>query len=305
MQENILSVDKVTKNYGNHTVLDEISFSLKKGEIVGLVGPNGSGKTTLMSIIVGLTRNYKGNVLFNRENIKTIKNLKKRNIGCVIETPGFYPDLTGYENLKFFSQVFGNIHNEEIDEIINMLGLDNSKNKKVKKYSLGMKQRLGIAQAVLGYPNLVILDEPTNGLDPNIIPNIRQFIKKVAHEKDIAFFISSHVLTEIEAICDKVLLIKNGKLIDELFINSDTKKESDMFILETNNVNELQNFLNTISIDSIVEDNEKVMVELSESGLQQLLTQIIQNGIAIKAVYKQKTSLEEKFLKSIGENVIE
>ncbi|HEY9063011.1 MAG TPA: ABC transporter ATP-binding protein [Pseudobacteroides sp.] len=305
MDNTILSVQKVTKKYKNQTVLDNVDLSINKSEIVGLVGPNGSGKTTIMGIIVGLIKNYEGNVLINGENIRTHKKGKAKQVGCVIEAPGFYPNMTGYENLKFFSHVFGGIKSSEIDEMVKLLGLENSIHKKVKNYSLGMKQRLGIGQAVLGYPSLLILDEPTNGLDPNIIPSIRQFIKYMAREKGLSVLISSHILTEIEAICDKVVFIKNGKVIEELHIDSKEVEDSIPYVFETEKAEQLQSFLKAKSINCSIENGENVIAFLPPNEIEKVISQIIQQGIALRGMYKQKISLEDRFIKSIGENTIE
>ncbi|AGX45388.1 ABC transporter ATP-binding protein [Clostridium saccharobutylicum] len=302
---NILEVKKIRKEYKNQVVLDNVNFSIRKGEIIGLVGPNGAGKTTIMSIIVGLINNYEGNVLIDGQDIKMNKKVYKKQVGCVIEAPGLYPNLTGYENLMYFSEVFGGISKEEVDEIVKLLGLKDYVHKKTKKYSLGMKQRLGIAQAVLGYPKLLILDEPTNGLDPNVIPHIRQFIKYVTEEKNISVLISSHILTEIEAICDRVLFIKNGKIIEEVNMHESIDANNEAFIFETDKTGELVEFFSSKSIDAVIIDERKVHVKITDKQAESFLPQLIQVGIVVKGMYKQKVSLEEKFIKSMGENVIE
>lgn len=176
----VLRLSNISKVYGKQKVLDKVDLFINEGEIIGLVGPNGAGKSTLMKIITGLVKKYDGDVYIKGENIKNIKRRTTKRIGCVIETPGFYPDLTGYENLLFFAEVSGLDDKKEIDEIIKKLGIEGYMDKKVKKYSLGMKQRLGVAQAVLSYPPILILDEPTNGLDPAIVPQLRKFIKYIA-----------------------------------------------------------------------------------------------------------------------------
>lgn len=303
-QINILEVKKIKKGYKNQVVLDDVNFSIRKGEIIGLVGPNGAGKTTIMSIIVGLINNFEGNVFIDGVDIRNGNKSYKKQIGCVIEAPGLYPNLTGYENLMYFSEIFGGIPKEEVDEIIKLLGLEDCVHKKTKKYSLGMKQRLGIAQAVLGYPKLLILDEPTNGLDPNVIPHIRQFIKYVTEEKNISVLISSHILPEIEAICDRVLFIKNGKIIEEVNMHENKEENNESFIFETEKTNELVNFFNLKSIEAVITAEQKVQVKITDKQAENILPELIQMGIIIKGMYKQKVSLEEKFMRSMGENTI-
>jgi len=301
---NILEVHNVSKKYKDQIVLDNINFSIKTGEIVGLVGPNGAGKTTIMSIIVGLIKNYEGTVIIDGQNIKNYKGSKKQ-VGCVIEAPGFYPNLTGYENLEYFGEIFGGVEKIQIDEVVKFLGLESSIHKKTKKYSLGMKQRLGIAQAVLGYPKLLILDEPTNGLDPNVIPSIREFIKNIASEKGISVVISSHILTEIEAMCDRVIFIKKGKLIEEVNMHESKAKSTSSYIFETDKRSELVNFFMSKSLKAEMIDGEKVKVEISDKEAKSVLPDIIQAGIAVSGMYKQKVSLEDKFIKSMGGNIVE
>ena len=179
----VLEVKNVSKRYKDYTALDDVTFSLNEGEIIGLVGPNGAGKTTLMRIIVGLTKKYEGEVIL-KDNTS---------IGCVIETPSFYPFMTGYENLKYFAEL-NQVNVKKVMETIELLKLKDALNKKVKGYSLGMRQRLGIAAALLREPKLLVLDEPTNGLDPAGIHELREYIKEIAVKNKITILISSHIL---------------------------------------------------------------------------------------------------------------
>ena len=168
-----------------------------------------------------------------------------------------------------------------------------------------MKQRLGIAQAVLGYPKLLILDEPTNGLDPNVIPSIREFIKYIATERGISVLISSHILTEIEAMCDRVVFIKKGKIIEVVNMHESGKNSVAPFIFETNKLEELLKFFNSKSISAEIIDREKLKASITDIEAKELLPSILQEGIVISGMYKQKISLEEKFIKSMGGNVVE
>lgn len=301
----ILDIQNVTKKYKNQTVLDKVSFAMKKGEIIGLVGPNGAGKTTLMGIIVGLIKNYDGDIFVNGQNVRKHQKTTKKQVGCVIESPGFYPNLTGYQNLRFFCEVFGGVDISEINDIVKLLGLEKSIHKKCKKYSLGMKQRLGIAQAVLGYPKLLILDEPTNGLDANVIPHIREFIKYVSEQKGISVLVSSHILTEIEQMCDKVIFMKNGNIFEELNLKKLNDNNNSSFIFETDKVKELAKFFSERSVSAEIESSEIVRANVMSEEIELMLPQIINEGINIRSMYKQKVNLEERFIKSMGENTIE
>ncbi|MBW9157609.1 ABC transporter ATP-binding protein [Clostridium sp. FP2] len=296
----VLKVNDVTKVYGKQTVLDNVNLSLEQGEIMGLVGPNGAGKTTLMKIITGLIKKYDGDVYIKDENIKSKKKHNTKQIGCVIETPGFYPDLTGYENLLFFAEISGLKDKNEINEIVKKLGIESYVNKKAKKYSLGMKQRLGVAQAVLTYPAILILDEPTNGLDPAIVPELRKFIKYIAKEKKTAVLISSHILSEIELMCDKVAFIQEGKIIK---IESLKKSEKDTAVIAfvTSKLEELKSFFNDKKLNYKILGEDKLHVALNPNELENLVLSISKENIPIRSVFEVKESLEQKYLKTMGD----
>lgn len=296
----VLKIDNVTKVYGKQTVLNKVNLSLKQGEIMGLVGPNGAGKTTLMKIITKLIKKYDGDVYIKDENIKNNKKHDTKQIGCVIETPGFYPELTGYENLLFFAEISGLKDKNEINEIVKKLGIEDYVNKKAKNYSLGMKQRLGVAQAVLSYPPILILDEPTNGLDPAIVPELRKFIKYIAKEKHITVLISSHILSEIELMCDKVAFIQEGKIIK---IENLNEREKDIAVIAfvTSKLEELKNFFHNKKLNCKVLGEDEVQVLLKPKELENLVLSIAKQNIPLRSVYEVKESLEEKYLKTMGD----
>ncbi|WP_251861143.1 ABC transporter ATP-binding protein [Clostridium sp. Marseille-Q2269] len=298
--EEILKIKDVTKVYGKQTVLNDVKLSLNQGEIMGLVGPNGAGKTTLMKIITKLIKKYNGNIYINNENIKKYKRYDTKQIGCVIETPGFYPELTGYENLLFFSYISGLKDKKEIYDIVKKLGIENYINKKVKKYSLGMKQRLGIAQAVLAYPPILILDEPTNGLDPAIVPQLREFIKYIAKEKNTAVLISSHILSEIELICDRVTFIQEGKIIKIEDLKRG-KEDSVIIAFETTKLERLKDFLYKKKFNYKVCEVDKLEIKLKSSQVEDLVSNISKENIPLRGVYEVKESLEQKYLKTMEE----
>jgi ABC-2 type transport system ATP-binding protein len=296
----VLKINDVTKVYGKQTVLDKVNLSLQQGEIMGLIGPNGAGKTTLMKIITKLVKKYDGDVYIKNENIKNNKRHDSKQIGCVIETPGFYPELTGYENLLFFAEISGLKDKNEINEIVKKLGIESYVNKKAKNYSLGMKQRLGVAQAVLTYPSILILDEPTNGLDPAIVPELRKFIKYIAQEKHTAVLISSHILSEIELMCDKVAFIQEGKIIK---VESLKKSENDTAIIAfvTSKIEELKRFFNSKSIDYKILGEDKLHAQLKPKELENLVSSIGKENIPLRGVFEVKESLEQKYLKTMGD----
>ncbi|WP_160672022.1 ABC transporter ATP-binding protein [Clostridium sp. C8-1-8] len=291
----ILKVEKVSKCYGKQKVLENVNLSLEPGEILGLVGPNGAGKTTLMKIITGLIRKYDGEVFIKDENIKNSKASNSKKVGCVIETPGFYPNLTGYENLLFFAEISGMRDKKDIDEIVRNIGIDSYIHKKVKQYSLGMKQRLGVAQAVLSYPPVLILDEPTNGLDPAIVPEFRRFIKQIAKEKNTAVLISSHILSEIELMCDKVAFIQNGRIIRlESMNNEDSMRAKVAFT--TSKIDKLENFFKEINMSYLAISDSELQVELDKASIEDLVLKISKADIPLRSVNEVRESLEQRYL---------
>ena len=201
----VLTVEHLTKKIGNKTILEDVSLNLKRGQIIGLVGANGAGKTSLMKVILGYSSYQEG-------TFRIIENKnKKSNVGALIENPGIYPFMSGYDNLKLLNET-KNTH--DIDTIVSQLDMDDYIHNKAKTYSLGMKQKLGIAIAFLNQPQLIILDEPMNGLDPKAVRDVRELIVKKAQE-GVTFLISSHILSELVKITNSILIINKGKLVTE------------------------------------------------------------------------------------------
>lgn len=208
----ILVCENLKKQVKRKVIIENISFSVDKGEIVGLIGPNGAGKTTIIKSILGLINLTEGKVTINEYDIKKnfVKAIEK--VGAIVENPDAYMYLSGYDNLKITANNYKGITKSRIDEVAKIVGLENRIKDKVSTYSLGMRQRLGIAEAIINNPELLILDEPTNGLDVEGIIEIRNLIKKLSHQ-GIAIIISSHNLTEIDNLCNRIIAIKNGKMI--------------------------------------------------------------------------------------------
>ena len=208
----ILVCENLKKQVKRKVIIENISFSVDKGEIVGLIGPNGAGKTTIIKSILGLINLTEGKVTINGYDIKKnfVKAIEK--VGAIVENPDAYMYLSGYDNLKITANNYKGITKSRIDEVAKIVGLENRIKDKVSTYSLGMRQRLGIAEAIINNPELLILDEPTNGLDVEGIIEIRNLIKKISHQ-GIAIIISSHNLTEIDNLCNRIIAIKNGKMI--------------------------------------------------------------------------------------------
>lgn len=290
----ILELEKISKEFNNQKALDKVSFTLNKGEIVGLVGPNGAGKTTLMRIIVGLTKKYEGKVKFQGE----------KSIGCVIETPSFYPYMTGFENLKYFAELNGVRDKQKVLKTAELLGLSDALKKKVKGYSLGMRQRLGIAQALLSDPELLILDEPTNGLDPTGIHELREYIKNIAKERNITVLISSHILSELEKLCNKAIIIKNGAIIDTIDLTKDKATAVSEVAIEVEDTLETSKVLRANNITVKKLEDSKVYVDADKDFIPVIMELLVKNHIKFYSVKEEVKTLEDTFLDLMNENKI-
>lgn len=211
--ETVISIDNITKVYKNNRGIYDISLSIDRGDIFGFLGPNGAGKTTAMKIMVGLMKPDRGDVFINGHSILHDYRNAMKNIGCIIEHVTPYPYLTGAENMRLCARFYDNITEARIDEALQLAGILKFKNEKVKNYSMGMKQRLGIAMAILSNPEILILDEPLNGLDVEGMVEMRNLISGLAKEYNTTFFISSHLIHDIELTCNKVGILYEGRLL--------------------------------------------------------------------------------------------
>ena len=201
MEDTVLKCNKLNKKFGKKHILRDVSFEIRKGDILGFIGPNGAGKTTTIKLVLGLQSITSGNVLINGFDIEKQFTKAIEKVGAIVENPDLYMYLSGYENLKLISKLYKGIDKKRIDEVVKLVKLENRINDKVSKYSLGMRQRLGIAQAILHRPSLLILDEPTNGLDPEGIKEMRELLVDLAKKENMAILISSHNLAELDNLC--------------------------------------------------------------------------------------------------------
>ncbi len=261
------------------------------------------GKTTTIKIILGLYKINSGQVLINGYDIK--KDFKKaiEKVGAIIESPEGYMYLSGYQNLKLSADLYDNIGEKRIDEVVKLVGLQNRIHDKLSKYSLGMKQRLGIAKAILHRPNVLILDEPTNGLDPEGIKDLRDLLKRLVKEEKMAVLVSSHNLSELESFCTRVCIIQNGKVVEEIEMNNIKNMETiPKYIIEVSDVKDIKQSITDKEIE-ILEDN-KIRVSLSPKEVYEFLTILKSNGIDVYEIKKEEVSLEDAFLKRTGGNEI-
>jgi len=295
-KQSIVRVEQLTKRIGSKTLVENISFEVKKGEVVGLLGPNGAGKTTLMRMMVGMIRMTEGEVWIDGQSVKQQFESTAAKIGAVIENPEFYPFLSGYENFTYFGHMNSNVTEDRIDEVVQLLGMGQVIDRKVKAYSLGMRQRLGIAQALIHNPDVLILDEPTNGLDPNGIHEMRMYIKKIAHEQGKAVLVSSHLLSEVELMCDRVIIIQHGEYVTTQSIQRDGSLEMETIHIRVDDVKRAADLL---TYDAVIQDNELILTVENEE-IPNVIRTLTEKSIRIYRVYEERKTLEEKFLELTG-----
>ena len=274
-----------------------------EGDILGFIGPNGAGKTTTIKLILGLQSITSGKVYINGYDIE--ENFKKaiENVGTIVESPDLYMYMSGYENLKLVANLYKKVDNKRIDEIVKLVGLENRIKDKVSKYSLGMRQRLGIAQALLHRPKLLILDEPTNGLDPEGIKEVKVLLKKLAEQENMAILISSHNLAELDTFCNKISIIKNGEIVETNDIDTFKKDiKNNCYILEVEDSSVIGSIID-YKMDILTETEVRVYIEKEQVPL--LIKELVLRNIKIYNVSEENLSLEDAFLKKTGGNVIE
>lgn len=286
----VLRANNVSKKVKDFQILNEVSFELGRGEIVGLIGPNGAGKTSIMKILVGLTRNYTGEV-----DLSGV-----RDIGSMIETPNFYPYNTGYQNLMYFARLNG-VREKKVVELLELLGLIDSANKNVRAYSLGMRQRLGIAQALLKDPDVLVLDEPTNGLDPEGIYEVREYIRKIANEKNITVLISSHLLGELEKMCDRAIMIKKGEIIQFMDFHNDMKKKQITFVIESLDTEATQKILQENGYHVVSQNEQEVRIKIGANEKNDVAKLLASHNVVMTGLYEACETLEDTFLELMKE----
>lgn len=295
MKNVILEIKNVTKKYGKKTIIDNLSLDVESGQVYGFLGPNGAGKTTTIKMVVGLISMDSGSIKINGMDI--VKNHEKamKSVGAIVENPDLYGYLTGMENIKLFARIH-NVKKERIDEVIKLVDMQDRINDKVNKYSLGMKQRLGLAVALLHKPQLLILDEPTNGLDPAGIKKLRDTLKDLAHKSKISVFVSSHLLSEMQLMCDKVAIIDAGKIIKVEDLNLE-KKVSNEYIFD---VSDLEKSLEILSGTCKCSILNKFLIVQYEDKVSEIVKILSTNGIDIRSFKKKEDTLEDEFLKITG-----
>lgn len=304
----VLTVNQVTKTIGKKNIVDNLSFDIHRGEIVGLLGPNGAGKTTTIRMIVGLIDMSQGDVLVKGHSIKSDFVQAVRHIGGIIENPEFYPYMSGYDNLRQYQRMSEGVTITRIMEVVKLVGLQDAIHKKVRAYSLGMRQRLGIAQALLHNPSILILDEPTNGLDPAGIREMRDYLKQIARDEGIAILVSSHLLSEMELMCSRVVVIQEGKFVTERSIGGTVVNEElttvSLRVNDTAMAEQTVQHLKDIALINTSEEEGMITLQLHEEDIPTLIQSLCDARVRIYRVEEMKSSLEEEFLKWTGGNRI-
>lgn len=295
----VLEVKNLEKRLGKRKIIDGVSFDVEEGEIFGFLGPNGAGKTTTIRMLVGLIHPNAGDILIGGKDLKKQREEALSSVGAVVENPELYKYLSGRENLMQIARI-RKVPKSEIEELIRLVGLEERIDDKVKKYSLGMKQRLGVAAALIGNPKLLILDEPTNGLDPSGILDFREIVKKAAREKGIAVFVSSHILSEVQQLCDRVAFINKGVIQSVENIKDNTMETDSTCIQLVIKSGNLENLHNEIDYISTMEKNEKgYKIILNSDSTSRLIIELVSRGVEVEEVYKLREGLEQRYMELV------
>ena len=302
MKKVVLKTYNITKKYGEQLSVDNVNMTIKKGDIYGFIGKNGAGKTTLIRLITGLIHKSGGEIELLGANEENELNKARTMVGSLIESPSLYTNMTARENLEV-SRLVRNIPGKKcIDEVLELVGLKDVEKKKVKNFSLGMRQRLGIANALMGNPKLLILDEPINGLDPMGIVEIRELLKKINKEKDMTILISSHILSELSELATTYGIISNGKLIEEITAKQLSEKCRQYIDLKVDDTTRavilLERELGISDYEVLEDSNIKVFSNLDNVG--EVNSLLSRSGIIVESISVKGENLEEYFMNKVG-----
>lgn len=301
----VLELKNVSKIMGKRKIVENINFDINSGEIFGFLGPNGAGKTTTIKMITGLLKIDEGEIFINGKNVKTNFEEALSSVGGIIENPEMYGYLSGRDNLEIYGRMHGQVSKDRINEVINLVKLDNRIDDKVKKYSLGMRQRLGLAQALLHSPKLLILDEPTNGLDPVGIKELRDTLRELAEKEGLAVLVSSHLLSEMELMCDRFGIIDSGKIIDMKTMKDIRNQENSskkIYEIEVDNGGKAFAALEDASkaegfkVEATV-DRNIVRVNLTKDHVALLNRILVKADVLVYTICPVENTLEDEFMK--------
>lgn len=298
----LLEVNNLNKYFGKKQVLRDVSFSIEEGEILGFIGPNGAGKTTTIKLILGLQRISSGSISISGYDVVTDFSKAIKNVGAIVESPDMYMYLSGRKNLEMVARMYKGVTKDRIDEVVKLVGLESRINDKVSKYSLGMRQRLGIAACLIHKPNLLILDEPTNGLDPEGIKDLRSLLKSLAKDENIGILISSHNLSELESFCTNVCIIKNGEIIESTTVKDVKKKDNASYLVSLDKVDGIEEYLDK---EDVVLDNKTIRVYKNKNDVSDFIKLLLDKDYKIFEFKLETLTLEDAFLEKAGGNKID
>lgn len=300
MMEDVIFVNSLTKNYGGTNVVNNVSLNVAKGDIYGIVGKNGAGKTTIMKMLLGLIPKSSGEIsLFGKSDEESLQHNRGK-IGAIIETPAFYPYLTASDNLNYYRLQMGIKDKSCVKSVLKTVGLENTENKEFKNFSLGMKQRLGLALALLGEPEVLILDEPINGLDPEGIIEIREILKNLNAEKGVTIFISSHILSELSLLANKFAFIENGSIIAQTDIDQIRNSAGNKTLLKTSDIERSCKIIRDKFPDARFEiEDENIVFTLGYES--EIVAVLSTNGIVVNGISNVSVSLEDYYVKLLKE----
>lgn len=299
MEKDVLLIENVRKIIKRKEIIKDISFSIKAGEILGFLGPNGAGKSTTLRMIVGLSTPSNGKIEICGHSITKNYVAAMSNVGCIIEGPDLYNYMSGIDNLEMLAAMSKGISKKNIMNAVELVGMENRIKDKVGTYSLGMKQRLGLAQALIHNPKLLVLDEPTNGLDPSGINEFRIIIKRLATVEKISVLISSHLISEVELLCDKVTIINDGKILKSAAVK-DLLNTQEVFWVLNDNEKGKEILKRNWKIEGNIKEN-KVEATIDLSKLMEINSTFLKEGLQLKFVENKHKTLEDLFL-SLTEN---
>jgi ABC-2 type transport system ATP-binding protein len=294
----VVRMQGVTKRIGRRTIIDNLTIDVPSGEVFGFLGPNGAGKTTTIRMMVGLMSLTSGEIVIGGHSIRTEYEQAIRHVGAIVENPEMYKFLTGYQNLLHFARMIPGITRQRIEEVVELVGLKSRIHDKVKTYSLGMRQRLGVAQAIMHKPSLLILDEPTNGLDPAGIRELRDYLRKLTRNEGITVFVSSHLLSEMELMCDRVAIIQSGKLIDVRPIGEvRQEKEAARVLFDVDRPEEAAALLSEYTV---VREGAALSLHADRDTVAAINASLVGAGFKVYGIRILTKSLEDQFLEMTG-----
>jgi len=294
----IVSLRGVTKRIGSRTIIDGLSLDVPRGEVFGFLGPNGSGKTTTIRMMVGLMSLTAGEIVIDGHSIRTDYEQAIRHVGAIVENPEMYKYLTGRQNLLHYARMIPGISSKRIDEVVELVGLTGRIEDKVKTYSLGMRQRLGVAQAILHKPSLLILDEPTNGLDPAGIRELRDYLRLLAREEGITVFVSSHLLAEMELMCDRFAIIQSGRLVNVRTLAE--IRDSETGALVDFDVDRPDAAAEVLAGLGARREGAGLVLQTDRNGAAEANAALVAAGIRVYGIRMRTKSLEDQFLEMTG-----